>query len=52
MAAPMRVVFPMLFASLRREETRNMRLIKERIESGHRHHATTLPAVQGVSPWA
>ena len=30
---PMRVVFPLIIGSLRREEARNMRLIKERIES-------------------
>lgn len=29
---PVRLIFPLLLASLRREEARNMRLIKERIE--------------------
>ena len=31
---PMRVIFPLISAGLRREEVRNMQLIKARIESG------------------
>ena len=32
---PMRLVFPILVRSLRKEEARNMELIKERVENSH-----------------